>query len=732
MSFKKTQDGRVFFKNQPGSANDRGDSARRAVKSKPVVSDSNISTAQILGLLKSLNEKLVKTQAERKTMRAELAKYRGVVESLQNSGGGNASIKADRAERTAQDLLKELAEARRLMAQIENKADRADQNATSLKAHILEARQGQKLLATRQDEFDQKLDDTQVQQTRVMRQIDKAVEDRSRFMRKIERIEEAVLQTQDALNAKAMVLLTDQGVAGNDVPLDMNEDGSIIPQKRDQAAAAQPVKSATTFRPLTWWNKLRNNKFLLGTLIGVGFLAVGAGLVSNRPAEQVSNAVRAPYVPTADAPVRVADVGTQTPPSTQNFQAVPWQAPQEIAPSETDAFGVQTYLGEAIDLQNEAQVLDLMDTNPDALATELNKIEPSTVPENVTLATVTPEPVAAPTPAPVKEAPKAIAPPVKTTNTNTRLPKPDRGLPDEIKKIEAEALGGSPEAQHDLAAIYTAGHGGVKQDYKRAATWFAAAANSGIANASYNLGVLHHQGLGVKKDTNEAISWYQKAAEQGHPEAQYNLGIAHIEGIGVPYDAPKASGYFKNAADQGVMEAAYNLGLIYENGLLGAAEPDKALMWYKIAADQGGPEAKQALEQLAKTLKIDLKDVNKIADGMRDTAQKKTKKVTTPPAPVVAAPVVTPVAPNVQENPYVQAPAPDERAIIAQIQDYLIEIGLYPGPASGQVNPIMRDAIRVYQRDNELGTNGVADRELLVHMLGNEVYTGSGSGSRFE
>ena len=83
-----------------------------------------------------------------------------------------------------------------------------------------------------------------------------------------------------------------------------------------------------------------------------------------------------------------------------------------------------------------------------------------------------------------------------------------------------------------------------------------------------------------------------------------------------------------------------------------------------------------------------------------------------------------------QENSYVRAPAPEERAIIAQIQDYLIETNLYPGPASGQVNPIMRDAIRVYQRDNGLGTNGVADRELLVHMLGNEEY--GGAGSRFE
>ena len=549
MSFKKTQDGRVFFKNQPGSANDRGDSARHNVGKKPVVSDSNISTAQILGLLKSLNEKLVKTQNERKAMRSELAKYRGVVESLQqsNASGGKAAMKADRAERTSQEVLKELEDARRLMAQIENKADRADQNAMSVKAQILEARQGQKLLTNRQNEFEQKLDDTQVQQTRVMRQIDKAVEDRSRFMRKIERIEEAVLQTQDALNAKAMVLLTDQGVSGQDTPLDMDEDGAIIaPQRPAQAAQSQVqtqaqdgIKSVSA-AAVSWWTRLTQNKIALAALLGFGFLVVGTGLVYNRP-EAPDNAVRTPYVSTAEAPVSIADAHVQAPPSTQDFQRVPWQEP-----TETDAFGVQTDLGTAdnigaIDLQNDAQILDLIDSNPEALGTALNEIEPSSVPEEIEsqfeteIAAAPPVAIAAlepPKPAPVKkEAPKAEAVSSTTTATTATKPfnmKPDRGLPEGIKPIEAEALGGSPEAQHDLAAIYTAGHGGVKQDYKRAADWFQAAADSGIANASYNLGVLHHQGLGVKRDTDTAIAWYKKAATQGHPEAQYNLGIAYI------------------------------------------------------------------------------------------------------------------------------------------------------------------------------------------------------------
>ena len=49
---------------------------------------------------------------------------------------------------------------------------------------------------------------------------------------------------------------------------------------------------------------------------------------------------------------------------------------------------------------------------------------------------------------------------------------PDSALPPVIKQVEAKAYEGVPEAQHDLAAIYTAGHGGVEVNYSKAAAWF--------------------------------------------------------------------------------------------------------------------------------------------------------------------------------------------------------------------------------------------------------------------
>ena len=189
---------------------------------------------------------------------------------------------------------------------------------------------------------------------------------------------------------------------------------------------------------------------------------------------------------------------------------------------------------------------------------------------------------------------------------------PDTTLPKIAQDIEARGFEGDAEAQHDLAAIYTAGHAGVKTNYARAAEWFTEAAYNNVANAQYNLGVLYHQGLGVQADTQKAIQLYRVAASNGHPEAQYNLGIAHIEGVGADYSPRLATRYFEKAASGGIVEAAYNLGLIQENGLVGEANPDEAIFWYKTAADEGNAQAKQALVQVQKQRKLTDQDIARI------------------------------------------------------------------------------------------------------------------------
>jgi hypothetical protein len=772
MGFKRTSEGRVFFQGA-----DEPSTAKKAdFRSMASASAPQATQFQILTLLKSLNEKLKDSQADRAKMRAELDAYRKHIEELEDKssrterayldleqklgkGGNDKAVvnRAERAEKLAEDAYKELQETRKLLLEIEDKSERADKATLTLQKQLGQTRAiGEEILKkqtsyedlvkrldvaeTKHDDLTQVVEKTTAEQSRILRQIEKVAEDRTRFMRKIERIEETVIQTRDALSAKAMVLLTEHGAASN---TDAKIAGAsvvdqVISGKSAQQHAKEHALDSLDDSAFEWRT---SHLFQAGVAIAVLTLGVlGGWIVStmeNNPftdeSFQIGRPVTAPPSEafTETEPEQTATVETPAEnTSSLASESSPFNAdatsqaaePAPLPENPGTAYEAADDIG-TLDVRDEQKLARMLEEDPDRLAAELNKIEPGSAPppEQQIADAVTPvekpaarkvEPARVrvqeePTPVISPQQAEAIKSPIEKPSSNaaSRI-KPDSSLSPEAKAIEQQAFAGVPEAQHDLAAIYTAGQGGVKQDYDRAAFWFREAANQGIANARYNLGVLYHQGLGVKPDIKEAIRWYKSAAELGHPEAQYNLGIAYIEGIGVGYDPQLAANNFESAARQGIVEAAYNLGLIYENGLLGQAQPDQALHWYKTASDQGSPEAKEALEQLAKTLNINVEDINRIADGLKKS---EAQIPSTDPGEIKASPVS-----------YTPAHSGAQRVLTAQIQEHLMRAGLYPGPADGLNNPQMEDAIRSYQDSNNLSVDGAITNELLAHMLSSE------------
>jgi TPR repeat protein len=792
MGFKRTSEGRVFFQGADNNDSEQGAQSRPNGFSGPAnapagggVSSAQMQT-QIVTLLKTLNERLKATQADRNKMAKELEAYRSLLEDLEQKsqrseraymelerklstspqGGAN-----NKAELIAREALKELQETRKLLLELEDKAERADRGVSGLKNEILETRklsnqligkqtslekfsleQAEKLadsstsfsaLVTRlkdteqkQQDLGEKVDLATAEQARLMRKLDKAVEDRARFVRKIERIEEAVIQNREQLNAKAMVLLTDQGKGGMGLGFDDESElqaqlSALQAQTGHLGAQAQPAHHYAADLP--WWRKpYRMQAAGLGVVVVAALLGGWAISELQKPSLPDFNTLSAEETSAEAPPVQTAAPEAEQPQTATeekplDMAAMDWSVDTNVAQPETQApeQGTPTTpttdveiapaplthddIG-TLDLSKPEDVERLLDVDSQTAGQALNAIEPTT-----------PSPVDTKAADDVKKAQAEIAKEnIKVDPANLKSPEglitPDASLPEVVKQIENKAFEGMPEAQHDLAAIYTAGHGGVKQDYKRAAFWFEQAADRGIANAAYNLGVLHHQGLGTKADLEKALTWYRKAAAMGHPEAQYNLGIAYIEGIGVGYDPVKATAYFKNAADQNIMEAAYNLGLIYENGLLGNAKPDEALVWYKTAADQGSPEARQALEQLAKSLNIKLEDVNRLAESMKVIKKSDAAPLEAPTRVASKAPVER-AQPQAPQQQVIAAVAPSKQAITAQVQEYLMRMGLYPGPSDGVMGPLTGDSIRSYQKMHGLNADGLATQELLTHML---------------
>ena len=92
---------------------------------------------------------------------------------------------------------------------------------------------------------------------------------------------------------------------------------------------------------------------------------------------------------------------------------------------------------------------------------------------------------------------------------------------------------------------------GTERDPEGAKRAYQTAAEAGNIRAMHNLGVLHANA----RDMNAAIPWFQKAADQGLKDSQFNLGIIYALGSGVKQDLAVSYKWFALAARQGDKEA---------------------------------------------------------------------------------------------------------------------------------------------------------------------------------
>lgn len=788
MGIKRTAAGRIYFDADDAYGDERDSAPDRA--------ESGDRQNQVLGLLGQLGDRLQRSESDREELLREVQEYRRTVTDLEEKAARAEKIVAamqgrvSKFEKTEAEIAKRQdaletdlpGRQKKLESEIALRQEKLESDLARRQESLEKAaqEQNQKIARTVQghSDLERRLKGTETiagalegritesveQQARLNRRLEKISQDKVRLLRKIERMEEVVAETQETLRARAMVLLTDQTLAaggGSGARLALpapesaaNDMGGFF----DRDVAGAP-----------WWRRsIRLRGAALAGIVAVSLLGgwiVSAALRPGAPAvddsayahEEADLAAAAALTPEESAPdqeVAVATEEASLAPRSIDSEAAPLSAldvpPVAAANSEEPA--------KVTDSARDEALLSAYAKDPDAVAAQMNALEPggAELAERpgakpvAPLASVAPVPVKqtqTPDPEPVQVA--SLAPPQAAIEARTAPPsaagghrvtevKQDRALPAKFKTIETKALAGDGEAQHDLAAIYTAGHEGVAQDYAKAAFWFRKSAEGGVANAAYNLGVLHHQGFGMRKDMGEAIRWYKTASEKGHPEAQYNLGIAFIEGIGVPYDPKSAARYFEAAASAGVVEAAYNLGMIYENGLLGEAQPDLALVWYKTAADKGNPEARLALEQLAKSLRLDPADIDRVVAGTQHKDLASPASGETAPRPLradertEAAPSGRPLR-GAAVLPGMDLPVDDvlahpdtgtssiDQVVVSQIQRQLRSLGLYSGAADGVMGEKTGNAIRSYQGSQGLPVDGMPSEDLLVHMLAHDL-----------
>jgi TPR repeat protein len=684
------------------------------------------ASTEIIRTLAKISDKLKRSEAERYELLSELRDYRQSLRTLEDKSRTN--------EKSYQNFESKLKDSGVLSGEQSQRQQRFEKSLKATEDKMLKSIAGQAIMdkrmqdsEDRQDIMDQRLDRSVSEQARLNRQLELVQQDKNRMIRKVERLEEIVLEAQDMISAQSSAaLLSDEtkkrsnlsapswSNVSEDLSTDTKEDvieefGSY--DKNIEQATQKDLKDKiekVIERPIEFdETKQEASLFFNAKNMSIAALAAAALLMGwaihrmqdtqNQNNLVQSNVEQAQQLELAQV-VSTEDINN----AIENSSAI--DLPESV-----------------IDYSDD-QLMNAFNDNPDALAEKLNSIEPSGVNSSEQANRVIGKPNAD---EPAIKDPQITAqmkdfdkiayrqdPKIKQLvmaekpagSLSTRI-KPDTNLSNEIKPIEVEAFKGNAEAQHDLAAIYTAGHAKVDQDFQRAALWFREASDNGIANARYNLGVLYHQGLGKDRDLSRALYWYREAAKIGHAEAQYNLGIAHIEGIGTEYNPQLAAEFFERSANQGIMEAAYNLGLIHDNGLMGQSKPEEALLWYKIAADQGSNEASDAMAQLAKTLQIGMDDVDKLYERMQMINQS-VKGHRAGPKDLQGTSAVN----NSSQ-------APQDPKLIIKIQEYLMLTGTYAGPADGINGPATQAAIRLYQMTNNLEVDGQISKPLLENMI---------------
>jgi TPR repeat protein len=152
------------------------------------------------------------------------------------------------------------------------------------------------------------------------------------------------------------------------------------------------------------------------------------------------------------------------------------------------------------------------------------------------------------------------------------------------------AEAGVSDAMYNLGLVYEKSLD--PPDFNKARGWYTKAAERNVTDAMHNLGVL----LSVMKppDLDGARMWLTRAAQNDNSNAMNNLGILLATQLEPP-DFENATFWWTKAASAENAEAMFNIGMLFDDYLKdhGAAEK-----WYSNAARAGSRDAKAALARL--------------------------------------------------------------------------------------------------------------------------------------
>jgi uncharacterized protein len=117
-------------------------------------------------------------------------------------------------------------------------------------------------------------------------------------------------------------------------------------------------------------------------------------------------------------------------------------------------------------------------------------------------------------------------------------------------KLVQIANSGDPLAQHELGLRLLTGEG-ISIDTTTAVYWIKKAASQKLTSALYNYGIMLINGWGTEWNPFTAFENFLSAAESGMSQAQYVVGVLHTDNLIVPRNWNKSYYWIKKSVDGG-------------------------------------------------------------------------------------------------------------------------------------------------------------------------------------
>ncbi|EJK44330.1 hypothetical protein THAOC_37138, partial [Thalassiosira oceanica] len=146
------------------------------------------------------------------------------------------------------------------------------------------------------------------------------------------------------------------------------------------------------------------------------------------------------------------------------------------------------------------------------------------------------------------------------------------------KRVDA----GDPMAIYTLGNLYEYGRLGLEKDVTRAFELYEHAAELGVKEAHFSLGVLYEEGAEVEKDMAKAFRHYEAAAMCGHVSARHNLGCEEHEAEN--YDL--ALQHYLISAKLGADRSLLKVKTLFIDGLATKADYAAALRGHQKASEE--------------------------------------------------------------------------------------------------------------------------------------------------